>query len=172
MVRERIQRHQQLLAALEKEMEARKMGISLTPEEQFEIFGTDEVGGAWADEAEQRWGETEAFRESQRRSAAYTKQDWARLKDESDAGLRAYADAMAAGTAATSPAAMDLAEENRRFISRWFYECDYAMQRSLAEMYIADERFRKTYDDVAPGLAQYVHDAIIASADRFDPPSA
>jgi hypothetical protein len=26
-------------------------------------------------------------------------------------------------------------------------------------MYLADERFRKNYDDLAPGLARYVHDA-------------
>jgi hypothetical protein len=36
------------------------------------------------------------------------------------------------------------------------------MQRGLAEMYIADDRFRQTYDDRAPGLAQWVHDAILA----------
>jgi hypothetical protein len=71
---------------------ARKMGIALTPEEQFEIFGTDQVGGEWADEAEQRWGDTEAFKESQRRAATYTKDDWATMKTESDAGLHAYAD--------------------------------------------------------------------------------
>jgi DNA-binding transcriptional MerR regulator len=165
MLRERIQRHQQLLVAIEKEMEARDMGISLTPEEQFEVFGTDQVGGEWADEADERWGDTEAYQESQRRTAAYTKDDWAALKAESDAGLRNYADAMRGGTPATSPVAMALAEVNRQFITRWFYDCGYDVQRGLAEMYIADERFRKTYDDVEPGLAQYVHDAIVANAD-------
>jgi hypothetical protein len=33
-------------------------------------------------------------------------------------------------------------------------------------MYVADPRFTKTYEDVAPGLAQYVHDAITANAAR------
>jgi DNA-binding transcriptional MerR regulator len=165
MLRERIQRHQQLLVAIEKEMEARDMGISLTPEEQFEVFGTDQVGGEWADEADERWGDTAAYQESQRRTAAYTKDDWAALKAESDSGLRNYADAMRGGTPAASPMAMALAEVNRQFITRWFYDCGYDVQRGLAEMYIADERFRKTYDDVEPGLAQYVHDAIVANAD-------
>ncbi|MCW2658104.1 MAG: transcriptional regulator, MerR family [Jatrophihabitans sp.] len=165
MLRERIQRHQQLLVAIEKEMEARDMGISLTPEEQFEVFGTDQVGGEWADEADERWGDTAAYQESQRRTAAYTKDDWAALKAESDAGLRNYDYAMRGGTPSTSPVAMALAEVNRQFITRWFYDCGYDVQRGLAEMYIADERFRKTYDDVEPGLAQYVHDAIVANAD-------
>ena len=29
-------------------------------------------------------------------------------------------------------------------------------------MYVADERFMRYYDDVAPGLAQYVRDSIVA----------
>ena len=33
-------------------------------------------------------------------------------------------------------------------------------------MYVADPRFTKTYEDIAPGLAQYVRDAIHANADR------
>ena len=65
-----------MLVAIEKELEAGKMGIALTPAEQFEVFGTGKVSGEWADEAEQRWGETEAWPQSQRRAAAFTKQDW------------------------------------------------------------------------------------------------
>ena len=36
------------------------MGISLTPQEQFEVFGADY--SEHVAEAEQRWGDTEAFR--------------------------------------------------------------------------------------------------------------
>lgn len=168
MLRARIDRDQALLRALEKELEARTMGMALTPEEQFEVFGTEKVGGEWAAEAEERWGDTDAWRESQRRAATYTKEDWAEMKAQSDVALRAYADAMTGGVAATSERAMALAEANRQFISRWFYDCSHAMQRNLAEMYIVDERFRATYDTVAPGLAQYVHDAIIANANAHD----
>jgi hypothetical protein len=31
-------------------------------------------------------------------------------------------------------------------------------------MYIADPRFTATYEKIAPGLAQYLHDAIKANA--------
>ena len=33
-------------------------------------------------------------------------------------------------------------------------------------MYVADERFTKTYDQVKPGLAAYLREAIHANADR------
>jgi DNA-binding transcriptional MerR regulator len=165
MLRERIARSQELVRALEKEMEARKMGLSLTPEEQFEIFGTDKVGGEWAEEARDRWGDTDTYRESQRRTAGYTKDDWARLKQESDAGLHAFRDAMQTGVPAADVAAMELAERHRKFLTRWFYDCGYNMHRGLAEMYISDQRFGQVFDTVTPGLARYVHDAIIANAD-------
>ena len=43
-----------------------------------------------------------------------------------------------------------------------------SFHRGLADMYLADPRFTKTYEDQAPGLAQYVHDAIHANADRHE----
>jgi hypothetical protein len=33
-------------------------------------------------------------------------------------------------------------------------------------MYLADPRFTATYEQISPGLAQYVHDAIKANAAR------
>jgi hypothetical protein len=143
--------------------------MTLTPEEQLEIFGTDKVGGEWADEAERRWGEADLYQESQRRAATYTKADWARLKQESDAGLRGFADALRDGEAADGDHARALAEEHRRFLSAWFYDCPYAVHRNLAMTYVDDERFRATFDSVLPGLADYMSEAIIANADRQAP---
>jgi DNA-binding transcriptional MerR regulator len=161
---ERGARLAEMVAAIDKELEARAMGMQLTPEEQLEVFGTDKVGGEWAEEAEERWGETDAYRESQRRAASYTKADWVRLKEESDAGLRDFAAALTDGVPADSEAGMALAERHRQFLSEWFYDCDYQVHRNLAEIYVADERFTATFEAVAEGLAGYVRDAIVANA--------
>jgi len=165
LLRERRARDAALLGAIEREMEARKMGIALTPEEQFEIFGTDKFA-QYAEEAEQRWGDTEAWKQSQRRSAAYTKDDWITIKAQADANIAGFAEAMRAGEPAAGTVAMDLAEEHRQHISRWFYDCGYDQHRGLAEMYISDPRYTAPYDEIEPGFSQYVHDAILANADR------
>ncbi|HWB66053.1 MAG TPA: MerR family transcriptional regulator [Mycobacteriales bacterium] len=154
-----------MVAAIDKQLEARVTGMQLTPEEQLEVFGTDKVGGEWADEARDRWGDTTAYQESQRRAATYTKEDWTRLKAESDDGLRAFAAAMRDGVPPADPVAQALAEAHRQFIDRWFYKCGHETHRGLADMYVADARFTQTFDGVAPGLARYVHDAIVANAD-------
>ena len=61
---------------------------------------------------------------------------------------------------------MDAAEAHRVQIATWFYDLDHGFHRGLADMYVADPRFTKTYEDIAPGLAAYVRDAIHANADR------
>jgi DNA-binding transcriptional MerR regulator len=154
-----------MVTAVERAMEATKMGINLTPEERFEVFG-DNDPQRYAEEARQRWGESDAYKESARRTAKYTKADWVQIKAESAAIVDGFVAAMRAGKPASSMEAMDAAEAHRQQISRRFYDCSYEIHRGLAEMYISDERFTATYESVAPGLAQYVHDAVLANAQR------
>jgi hypothetical protein len=165
LLRERRTRTDALMNAIENEMEAREMGISLTPEEQLEIFGTDRLDDH-AREAGERWGKTEAWKESQRRTAAYTKDDWLQIKREADANIGAFAEAIRAGEPPTGQVAMDLAEAHRGHTTRWFYECSYERHRALAELYVSDPRFVETWENIAPGFSQYVHDAIVANAER------
>src|SRR5262245_37907890 len=87
-------------------------------------------------EAEWRWGNTDAFRESMRRTQSYTPAQWAQLKGEGARLLDALAHAKRRGVDPTSSEAMALAELNREHNSRWFYETDHAMHARLAEMYI------------------------------------
>ena len=165
LLTERIGHLRRMVATLEKTMEAREMGINLEPHEMLEVFG-DADPTEHAREAEQRWGETDAYRESHRRTSSYTKRDWLRLRAESSAIERRLADALAAGVAPDTPAAMDAAEAHRRHICDWFYHCPPEMHRALGEMYVVDERFTAYYERVAAGLAAYVRDAIAANADR------
>lgn len=161
----RIEKLTKMAAAVEHAMEARTMGIDLTPEERFEVFG-DKDPERYAEEAEARWGGTEAYAESQRRAARYTKDDWKRIQAEVDAWSERYAALMAAGELPDGEAAMDLAEEHRRHIGTWYYECPYEMHRCLGEMYVADERFKAFYDTMRPGLAEHLREAILANAAR------
>jgi DNA-binding transcriptional MerR regulator len=165
LLRERLERTEAMVAAVEKEMEARAMGISLTPEERFQLFG-DGFSEEYQAEAEERWGDTEAWAQSQRRTSAYGKEDWIRIKEESDDVERRFAQALRDGVAADSEQAMDLAEEHRQHIGRWFYDCPPQMHAGLGRMYVEDERFTAHYEQVAPGLARYVSTAVQANAAR------
>jgi len=165
LLRARRDRTAALIGALETEMEARKMGMALTPEEQLEIFGTDKLD-EHAAEAEQRWGDTEAWQQSRRKTAAYTKQDWITIKAEVDANIEGFAAAIRSGEPPDGTVAMNLAEAHRSHLSRWFYDCGYDAHRGLAGLYTSDPRYMASYDEIEPGFSQYVHDAIMANADR------
>ena len=165
LLSERIDRLHEMAAAVEKMMEAKSMGIQLTPEEQNEIFGADWPGEEYAAEAKERWGDTDAWKQSQQRTAKFDKKDWQRIKAEGDALEAKLAEAMAEGVEPGSDRANALAEEHRAGIAK-FYDCDHPMQVNLAEMYVADDRFRQHYDDIAPGLAQFVRDIIVANAEQ------
>jgi DNA-binding transcriptional MerR regulator len=170
LLTERIERLNAMVDAIDYEMEARTMDIPLTPEERLEVFGEFRPED-YAEEAEQRWGETEAYKESQRRVSGYTKEDWQRLKAEEEEIRARLAAALDAGLAPESEAAMSAAEAHREYISRWFYECSYEIHRGLTEIYVSDERFRSNYDSQTPGLAAFIRDAAHANARQEEPDS-
>ena len=155
-------RLQHTIKAVEELMSAHRSGIQLTAEEQVEIFGTTAFSEEYAAEAEERWGETDAWKQSQQRVSRFTKQDWRDVKAEGDALLESLARAKRDGVEPGSAAANELAARHRASIER-FYECGDEMHRNLVEMYLADERFTRYYDDAEPGLAQFVHDIVVES---------
>jgi len=163
----RLARLQRMVDAVEKELEAEKMGISLTPEERAELFG-DWSPDEHEQEAEERWGTTAAYAESRRRVSGYTKDDWQQIMDEAARLESAMADVVRAGVAPATAQGMALAEQHRAQISRWYYECGYPMHRGLGQMYVDDERFRARYEEIEPGLAAWLCAAIAANADAHE----
>ena len=117
-------------------------------------------------EAEQRWGHTDAYAESARRTKSYTPADWEKLRDEQASIYGALVSAMKSGKTADDEAVMDIAEQHRLSIDRWFYACSHAMHRGLADMYEADERFAQNIDKFGEGLTPFLAAAIRANAAR------
>ena len=164
----RIERLRRMIAHIDHNLEARTMEIELSPDEMLEVFGAEYAAKheEYAAEAEHRWGGTDPWEQSRRRTAAYTRDDWQRAMAEQQAAAERLAAAMQAGLPADTAEAMDAAEAHRQAITRWFYDCSYEVHRGLGDMYVADPRFTQTYEQQAQGLAGYVRDAIHANADR------
>lgn len=120
----------------------------------------------YEDEARERWGNTDAFKQSAARTARYTDQDWAEVNAEAESVADCYADVFRSGAEPTSPEAMDAAEAHRLHIHDRFYALTREMHVNLGEMYVADARFTEYYDRREPGLAAFVRDAIKANAAR------
>lgn len=157
--------HLQAVAALVRTTrEARRMGMQLDPQEVREVFGDDDPT-QYAAEAEERWGDTDAYRQSQQRTSSFGKDDWLRVTAQGDAVEQRLMELMLAGVPADAAEARAAAEEHRAWVGQ-FYDCSSEVHCALADSYLADDRFAAHYDRRAPGLAQYVHDAVKAAAGR------
>ena len=166
LLRERQERTDSIIRGVDRALTAMEEETEMDRTEMFE--GLEEFDHEqYQDEVERRWGNTDAFKESMRRTRRYGKGDWVRIRKEGETVVAKLAELMAAGAQAAGRAAMDLAEEHRCHIDRWFYPCSHGMHRNLAGMYTADPRFEEYFEKRARGLAAFVQDAIRANEARW-----
>ncbi len=116
----------------------------------------------YAEEAKQRWGHTDAYKQSQERYAKMSKKDIAKLKRDSDTFMKRVAETADQG--ATSEAMQELIAEHYNSLRTW-YEPNLEMYRGLANMYVDDPRFNAHYEKYKPGLAEIMRDAMLHYAD-------
>ena len=152
-----------MVAAVDAALEVLEKGrTAMQPEDwkaMFDGFNPED----YEEEARQRWGNTEAYKESARRTKQYGKPEWEAIRRESEAIYARLAALMQQGAAASDPAVQAAVEDHRMHLDRWFYPCSRQMHHGLGEMYVADPRFTANLDKVAPGFAQFLRDAIAAS---------
>jgi DNA-binding transcriptional MerR regulator len=145
-------------------LDQRQTGETMDMKQVFDGFDP----AKYEEEAKQRWGNTEAYRESKRRTDLYGPEQWQQIKAEQAQIYGEAAAALDAGKDATDPEVMAIADRHRRFIDRWFYACTSTMHRGLAQLYETDVRFAENIDRHGEGLTTYLVAAIRANAERQD----
>ena len=120
----------------------------------FDTFDREELD-RYKEEVKQRWGGTEAYRESQEKAAAGVMPD--------AEGLMAIFRDLGAlkDRKPEDPAVQAKVKELQDHISQHFYTCTKEILKGLGEMYAEDERFRLNIDKAGgEGTAVFVRDAI------------
>ncbi|NJP70746.1 MerR family transcriptional regulator [Streptomyces sp. C1-2] len=167
---EEIARLRRLAEVAEHAIEVQQTGVSLTPEERFEVFGEIAFDLSYATDAELKWADSEGQRESMARAAAHTKEDWRQLMGEAGAWRAELLAAFDEGEPSEGERAMDLAEEHRLHISRWFTACPPDMHRRIADDFLTDPRAFALVvppSQQRPGLSAYMCRAVHANAARL-----
>jgi hypothetical protein len=113
-------------------------------------------------EVQERWGDTDAYRQSKAKTSKYSKEDFEAAKIDQEAATELFVYAFGNSLPIDSPKTQEAVRAHRDAITKWFYDCSIEMQKNLALMYIEDPRFKEYYDGRVRGLAQYVHDAVMA----------
>ena len=124
----------------------------------FDRSGIDRQRDAYAEETRRRWGGTDAYAESEKKTAGYGKEQWAAIQQEADEIFDAFA--ALRGHAPDEPDVQALVARWQAHITRNYYACTKEILAGLGQMYTADERFIQNIDRAGAGTAQLMSDAI------------
>lgn len=114
----------------------------------------------YKNETRSRWGDTDAYRESEQKTKNYTKEKWAEANDGLMAIFAEFSACRESGTGADSAEAQALVSKLQAHITANYYTCTDEILAGLGKMYVADERFKKNIDEYGEGTAEFVAEAI------------
>jgi DNA-binding transcriptional MerR regulator len=155
-----------LVQTIDKTIKKINKEIIMEDEELYGNFSKEEAQ-AYAKEARERWGNTPAYKQSKERVKKMGKEGMKKVLEESGKLTVEIAECMKSGEPATGERALALIARHYDGL-RAFYEPNSEMYRGLAEMYVADERFKQNYEKVAEGLAEYMKESMFAFAKELE----
>lgn len=126
-------------------------------EEMYNAFEDEDVK-RYQSEVKLRWGNTDAYKQSQERMAKMTKAEVAQMKKDAEVFNKKLASLIDKGPDDKEVQEMIAQHYNGL---RKFYEPTLEMYEGLAKMYVRDPRFAKYYNKYDPRMAQFMHDAMM-----------
>ena len=111
-------------------------------------------------ETKQRWGNTEAYRESEEKSARMSGSEKQRILDGMEFIMAEFSKTMKNSFTPESEIAQSLCIKLQQFITDNFYTCTKEILAGLGEMYVLDERFKANIDKNGEGTAEFIRDAL------------
>jgi hypothetical protein len=141
------------------------MTNTATPNDEdiYSDLSTEQID-AIKKEALERWGHTDAYKQSAERVKHFTKEDWKRIREETDANMRTMVALMTAGMTPDSQEVQTEVAKHHAGIER-FYDCSPQMYRGLGDGYLADQRFADFYRKYHENLPQFLVAAMHAWCD-------
>jgi len=112
----------------------------------------------YAKEAEEKWGNSDTYKKSIKKTNTYTKEEWKKIHGESDkifSGFSTVSDAK-------SEEAKNLVMAWKKHITKYYYDCTDEILMGLADMYVLDERFKNNIDAYGKGTSEMMSDSIKA----------
>lgn len=158
----------EIIKLVEKTITSIGGGDTMSKKEMFQAFDMTEIEKhqeKYAEEAKQKYGKSEAYKESQKKTAKYSKEDWATLMTRGNEIFQKVASHMDQSPAA--PEVQEAIAEWRQHITDSFYNCTPEIFRGLGDLYVADERFTANIDKIKPGLSQFLKEAMHIYCDNL-----
>lgn len=158
---EKKKRIEKIIKSVEKTIDSIEGEIEMDKKEMFDGFDMSEIEKIkekYAEEAKAKYGNTEAYKESEEKTSKYTKEDWNNIQKSTEEIYKKIIDNMDKGVA--DPKVQAAVGELRQQITDNFYNCTPKIFRGLGDLYVADERFTKNIDKYKEGLAAFLKEAM------------
>lgn len=124
----------------------------------FSAFDTSKLD-AYSQEAKERWGNTAAYQESQKRNSARSQKETAGFGQEMMVIFARFGSIRQSDPSGDE--AQALAAELQQFITDHFYNCTKEIFAGLGELYTSDARFKSNIDSAGgQGTADFAAEAI------------
>jgi DNA-binding transcriptional MerR regulator len=146
----------ELIKSIDKTIKNMTNNQKIKDEELYDAFADDDVK-QYQQEVKDRWGNTDAYKQSMAKVGKMTKAEMEKLKADGKALTQKIADNMDKGF--DNPDVQELIAQAHQGVN-FFYECSLEMYRNLGNMYVADPRFAAYYEKFRPGLAKFMQQAI------------
>ena len=160
-----LSKHKELLIKrrerLDKLINLVKNSIKGESDMSFNEFANTEVELAkkqYAAEVKERWGHTDAYVESEKKTSSYDEQQWKTLNGEGASILQEFGENR--NCKPDSDIAQALVKKWQSYITANLYNCTNEILSCLGLMYIGDERFTRNIDQHGKGTAEFMAKAI------------
>lgn len=125
---------------------------------EFDMSDIQKAQIKYSDEVKKLWGNTDAYKESQRKTSNYSNADWDRINEDIQYIFEKFAENM--DKKIDSKEVQGLVYKWQNLITENFYYCSNEILRDLGKMYISDQRFINNINKYKDGLALFINNAI------------
>lgn len=127
---------------------------------EFDISEIEMAKRRYKEEVKARWGGTDAFAESEEKTAGYDAKKWGEADERMEEILKKIASCVHDGESPKGKRARQLVIEWKEYITDYYYKCTDEILSGLAEMYVGDGRFKESMDRAGEGTAEFLSLAI------------
>lgn len=125
---------------------------------EFDNSKIEENKRKYSEEVKKRWGNTDAYKEYEKKTTSYDENSWNTINEEMAKILKEFADNRDKDV--NSDIVQSLVEKWRGYITLNFYNCTKEILSCLGLMYIGDERFKENIDKYGEGTSEFMAKAI------------
>ncbi|KEI98898.1 MerR family transcriptional regulator [Clostridium botulinum A2B3 87] len=161
-------RLEKIIRSVDKTINSMEGEFKMDKKEILNVFSMTEIEEhqrKYSEEVKEKYGNTSAYKESNKKTSKYTKEDWSNIMKGWDIIYKKLANLMDKNP--DDKEVQEYIHQFREHISKNFYDCTPEIFRGLGELYVNDERFTANIDKYKTGLSKFLREAINVYCDNI-----